>query len=100
MARYFPPEVTEPVRLHVAAKRYLCAVDPDYLPQLSPASARSLELQGGVFTLAEVQQFEANPYHAEAARLRRWDDAAKIPNLIVPGTGHYRERMEAVLRDR
>jgi phosphonate degradation associated HDIG domain protein len=98
LASRFGPEVTEPVKLHVAAKRYLCAVDAAYAGQLSPASVRSLELQGGPFTVAEVREFEQHRYYREAVRLRRWDDLAKVPGLAVPGLEHYRARLEAVVR--
>jgi phosphonate degradation associated HDIG domain protein len=93
LRRYFPPAITEPVRLHVAAKRYLCAVEPGYFQQLSPASVQSLMLQGGPLSPEEVAEFERNPYYAEAVRLRRWDDAAKIAGQIVPGVEHYRARL-------
>jgi phosphonate degradation associated HDIG domain protein len=86
----FGPEVAEPVRLHVSAKRYLCRVDPNYLAQLSPSSALSLKLQGGPFTDEGVREFESNPHFREAVLLRRWDDAAKIPGLPVPALEHYR----------
>jgi gamma-butyrobetaine dioxygenase len=89
--------VTEPVKLHVAAKRYLCAVDPAYFRQLSPASVQSLELQGGPFNAAEIREFEANPFYREAVQLRRWDDAAKIPHLSVPELEHYRPHLEAAV---
>jgi gamma-butyrobetaine dioxygenase len=92
----FGPAVTEPVRLHVAAKRYLCAVEPEYLAALSPASIHSLGLQGGPMTDAEARSFEANPYYHDAVRLRRWDDQAKVVGLRVPGIEHYRDRLEAV----
>jgi [1-hydroxy-2-(trimethylamino)ethyl]phosphonate dioxygenase len=92
------PEITEPVKLHVAAKRYLCAVEPDYLAQLSPASVQSLALQGGPFGPEEQRQFEANPYYREAVLLRRWDDEAKIAGLATPPLEHYRERIERVAR--
>jgi len=98
LARHFPPAVTEPVRLHVAAKRYLCHTDPDYFGQLSPASVQSLELQGGAFTEHEARVFEAHRYFGEALRLRRWDDAAKIPGLEVPDLEHYRPALSAVAR--
>ena len=88
MAR-FGPAVAEPVRLHVAAKRYLCAVDPDYLAQLSPASMLSLSLQGGPFTTAQTREFEQLPWYRDAVSLRRWDDAAKQPGLPVPATEEY-----------
>jgi gamma-butyrobetaine dioxygenase len=94
LAGRFGPAVTEPVKLHVAAKRYLCAVDPEYARQLSPASVRSLALQGGPFSPAEVREFEQHRYYREAVRLRRWDDLAKIPGLEVPGLEHYRSRLE------
>jgi phosphonate degradation associated HDIG domain protein len=97
LSRHFGPEVAEPVRLHVAAKRYLCAVDAAYGAQLSPASVRSLDLQGGPFSPAEIQAFEQHRYFREAVRLRRWDDAAKIPRLEVPGLEHYRSRLEAAI---
>ncbi|HMD99875.1 MAG TPA: HD domain-containing protein [Terriglobia bacterium] len=98
LARYFGPEVTEPVRLHVAAKRYLCRADPEYLSQLSPASVQSLALQGGPFSEAEARQFEEHRYFREAVRVRRWDDQAKTPGLDVPGIEHYREAIEKTLR--
>lgn len=94
LADRFGPEVSEPARLHVAAKRYLCATDPAYTHGLSPASKQSLELQGGPMRSTEVAAFEANPHASAAARLRRWDDGAKIVDLDVPGLSHYRERIE------
>ena len=98
LSRAFGPDVAEPARLHVAAKRYLCAVDPAYLGGLSPASALSLKLQGGPFDAGGRAGFEANPHAGDAVRLRRWDDAAKEVGLDVPGLGHYRARIEAVAR--
>lgn len=89
LRKYFPPEVTEPIRLHVAAKRYLCAVDPAYFNILSQPSIVSLNLQGGPMTPAEVAEFEQNPYCNAAARLRRWDDTAKIPKLPTPPLAHF-----------
>lgn len=77
----FPPAVTAPIKLHVAAKRYLCAVDQHYWSSLSPASKRSLELQGGIFSEAEATAFMQQPYAEDAVQLRRWDDLAKQPNL-------------------
>jgi phosphonate degradation associated HDIG domain protein len=97
LARHFGPEVCEPVRLHVVAKRYLCAVDSGYRQLLSPASVRSLELQGGPLTSEEILRFEANPFHEGAARLRRWDDSAKIPDLQVPVVKHYTVKLRRVL---
>jgi phosphonate degradation associated HDIG domain protein len=99
LSRHFGPEVTEPIRLHVAAKRYLCAVDSTYLAGLSRASRLSLELQGGPMIPAELAEFEGNAYFRDAVRLRRWDDMAKVPGLAVPGRSHYRGRLEAAARE-
>jgi [1-hydroxy-2-(trimethylamino)ethyl]phosphonate dioxygenase len=77
----FGPDVSEPVRLHVEAKRYLCCVEPAYLANLSPSSIQSLELQGGPLSPEEARDFERNPRFQDAVALRRWDDAAKSPDL-------------------
>jgi phosphonate degradation associated HDIG domain protein len=99
LSRNFGPEVAEPAKLHVAAKRYLCAIEPAYLEGLSPASKQSLALQGGPMSPEEVQRFEANPYYRDAIRLRRWDDEAKIAGLEVPGLESYLGRLAAALKD-
>jgi [1-hydroxy-2-(trimethylamino)ethyl]phosphonate dioxygenase len=91
---HFGPAIVDPVRLHVAAKRYLCAVEPGYHADLSAASRRSLELQGGPMSTDERGAFEAEPYFREAVALRRWDDAAKVRGLIVPEVDAYRQRLE------
>ena len=90
LARWFGPEVTEPVRLHVDAKRYLCATEPSYLEVLSPASVYTLGVQGGPMQDAELAEFEASPHAADACRVRRWDDAAKDPDAPVPPFDHFR----------
>jgi phosphonate degradation associated HDIG domain protein len=100
LARHFGPAVTEPIKLHVAAKRYLCAVDRDYESRLSPASRRSLELQGGPMRAEETQQLERHKFYREAVRLRCWDDEAKTPGLAVPGLEHYRALLEALAEQR
>jgi phosphonate degradation associated HDIG domain protein len=92
----FPDAVLEPIRLHVDAKRYLCLIDPSYWGDLSVASKRSLEQQGGVFTDAQAHAFIAQPYAEEAVRLRRYDDLAKVPNKAVPGLEDYLERLAEV----
>ena len=97
LACHFGPAVTEPVKLHVAAKRYLCATDPDYQRRLSPASVQSLHLQGGPFRRDEIAAFEKHPYYREAVQLRRYDDAAKVPGWDVPGLEHYRQLLEAAV---
>ena len=93
----FGPMVAEPVRLHVAAKRYLCATDPAYFGCLSAASVRSLELQGGAFNAAEVTAFRSIPFAEEAVRIRLWDDAAKSPGRETPPLDHYRATLLAAL---
>ena len=87
--------VSEPVRLHVTAKRYLCTVESDYFGKLSPDSVRSLKLQGGLMSPDEVAEFRANPYHAEAVRLRRYDEAAKDPRAKTPDFDHYLRHVTA-----
>ena len=84
-----PDAVLEPIRLHVDAKRYLCAMEPGYWEALSPASQHSLVLQGGAFTSQEAMQFAAQPFAQEAFRLRRYDDHAKVPGLATPPLGYY-----------
>ncbi len=71
-----PPEVVEPIRLHVAAKRWLVANDPDYRARLSEASLVTLDQQGGPFDAIESTAFLARPFAAEAIELRRWTTAA------------------------
>jgi [1-hydroxy-2-(trimethylamino)ethyl]phosphonate dioxygenase len=90
LANYFGPEVVEPIRLHVPAKRYLCATQPEYLNGLSPASLHSLQLQGGPFTSEEASTFRAGPHAAAALTLRQWDELAKIPGLKTPDLDHFR----------
>jgi gamma-butyrobetaine dioxygenase len=99
LAQWFGPEVTEPVRLHVAAKRYLCAVEPGYAETLSPASVYTLAVQGGPMDAAERASFEAHPRAHDALRLRRWDDAAKDPAATPPAFGYYQPMLRRLLRD-
>jgi [1-hydroxy-2-(trimethylamino)ethyl]phosphonate dioxygenase len=94
----FGPEVTQPIKLHVAAKRYLCATDPAYLGKLSSASVQSLKLQGGPMTPAEVADFESNKFARDGIRLRQWDDRAKDPHLKVAELNHYRSVLKSIAR--
>jgi phosphonate degradation associated HDIG domain protein len=89
LSRWFGPAVTEPVRLHVAAKRYLCAVEPSYFRTLAPDSVRSLALQGGPMQEAEASAFHALQYSDAAVRLRRYDEAAKDPAAETPDLAHF-----------
>lgn len=97
LARWFPAAVTEPVRLHVAAKRYLCATEPGYLARLSPASVFTLSVQGGPMDAAGAAAFAAGPHAAAAVAVRRWDDAAKDPAAGVPGFDDYRSLLAGLL---
>lgn len=94
----FGPEVTEPVRLHVDAKRYLCTVQPEYHAGLSEASILSLELQGGTMSDGEVESFLATPHAQAALLLRRFDDAGKRRDWEVPGLDTYRNMLESLQR--
>jgi phosphonate degradation associated HDIG domain protein len=96
-AQRFPVSVTEPIRLHVAAKRYLCATEPSYFGQLSEASVYTLSVQGGLMTDAEAREFEREPHAADAIAVRRWDDQAKDPSADVPDFDHYRRLLASLL---
>ena len=93
----FPAAVLEPIRLHVDAKRYLCLIDQGYWASLSAASKHSLELQGGVYSLAEASAFIAQPFAAESVRLRRYDDLAKVPKKSVPSLSYYTSHLHQVV---
>jgi len=97
LAAYFGPEVTEPIRLHVPAKRYLCATEPGYFSTLAEDSVRSLALQGGPMNLEEVAAFEARPHHEAAVRLRRLDDRAKDPGVSTPSFERFLPYLDALL---
>lgn len=89
LARHFGPGICEPVRLHVPAKRYLCATDAHYYARLSPASVHTLRLQGGPMSASEVAQFESERYFREAVRVRHWDDQGKVAGLKTPPLADY-----------
>jgi gamma-butyrobetaine dioxygenase len=98
LGQWFGTAVTEPVRLHVPAKRYLCAADAGYLGLLSAESVRTLSLQGGPMTAAEMAAFEALPHAQEAVAVRRWDDQAKDPAVTAPRFAHFAPLLEALVR--
>ena len=98
LSQWFGPEVTEPVRLHVAAKRYLCATEPGYSSLLSSESVRTLALQGGPMTSEQAAAFEALPHARDAVAVRRWDDQAKDPALTPPGFAHFAPLLEGLAR--
>jgi phosphonate degradation associated HDIG domain protein len=92
----FGPEVVGPVALHVSAKRYLVAVNPDYYERLSLDSRRSLGLQGGPMSLDEQREFMAQPFSGDALRVRAWDETAKRPHFAVPRLAQLEELLRAV----
>ena len=97
LAQHFGPAVTEPVRLHVAAKRYLCATEADYYARLSADSVLSLSLQGGPMSDAEVAAFRALPHAMDAVQLRRFDEGAKVKGLETPSAEHFASYIRACL---
>jgi [1-hydroxy-2-(trimethylamino)ethyl]phosphonate dioxygenase len=99
LARRFPLAVSEPVRLHVPAKRYLCATDPAYFSKLSPASVVTLELQGGPMSADEIALFESEPYYAHAVRVRRWDDQGKVVGLAMADLASYGALLDELALD-
>ena len=98
LGQWFGPAVTEPVRLHVAAKRYLCATEPGYFGLLSAESVRTLALQGGPMTPEQAAAFGALPYAHDAVAVRRWDDEAKDPSVTPPPFAHFEDLLKAVLK--
>jgi len=98
IAGHFPKRVVDCVRHHVAAKRYLCATDPEYAARLTPASVLSLGLQGGPMSEDEIAQFRSEPYLDDILQVRRWDDIGKDPNRTPPPFSHYRPVLDRVLR--
>ena len=99
LGRFFGEEVTEPVRLHVLAKRYL-ARDDTYRSTLSAESERSLIAHGGVLESWEAEGFLGLPWAQEAIELRRWCDQAKKLDHRVPGLERYRERSASLIRSK
>ncbi|MFJ6569770.1 TauD/TfdA family dioxygenase [Streptomyces sp. NPDC091292] len=97
LSDWFGAEVTEPIRLHVAAKRYLCAVEPAYYDRLSAASVYTLKVQGGPMSAPEVAAYEANPYAADGVAVRRWDDEGKDPDASAPDFSHFRPLLTSLL---
>jgi phosphonate degradation associated HDIG domain protein len=94
---YFPPLVVACVRLHVAAKRFLCATDPTYFDRLSPASLATLKLQGGPMSNAEVSEFRANPFQRQAVQVRLWDETGKVPGMKTPPFDYYVPLLQRVV---
>jgi phosphonate degradation associated HDIG domain protein len=98
LARAFGEEICEPVRLHVPAKRYLCASDAGYFARLSAASVHTLKLQGGPMAAHEVAQFQSERYWREAVQLRHWDDQGKVAGLATAALEEYAQLIERLAR--
>ena len=98
LSRHFSAAVVEPVRMHVDAKRYLCAVEPAYRATLSGPSEQSLVLQGGPMDGAEVAAFEASEFYRDAVLLRRWDDQAKDASLETPQIQYFAAMVDEAAR--
>jgi phosphonate degradation associated HDIG domain protein len=96
LSRRFPANVSEPVRLHVPAKRYLLATDAEYMAMLSPASVITLKLQGGPMSADETVRFEAEPFHRDAVLIRRCDDQGKVAGLRTPRLEDFAAMIEAL----
>jgi gamma-butyrobetaine dioxygenase len=91
---FVPPRLAWLIEHHVVAKRYLCTVDPRYAERLSPASRRSYTVQGARLQPDEQLALETRPWFADAVRLRRWDDAAKLPGAACPPLVEYAPLLE------
>ncbi|WP_288192345.1 HD domain-containing protein [uncultured Phyllobacterium sp.] len=99
LERFFPSLVIDCVRYHVAAKRYICATDPDYFGKLSAASIHSLKLQGGPMSDTEIAEFEKNPNIEQIVRVRHLDDAGKIADMVTPTFSHFAPMVQRIVND-
>lgn len=97
LADYFSLSVTEPIRQHVAAKRYLCATDPEYFSRLSEASVYTLGVQGGPMSPDEVEEFERTPFLESCIKVRKWDEAGKDPNKKHPDFSYYQGLVQSMI---
>ena len=93
---YFRPEVVEPIKLHVQAKRYLCR-KKSYWNALSEASKVSLKLQGGIMSDTETEKFISLKFHYDSILLRKYDDEGKIPNFKIKKNEDYRNLINSQL---
>ena len=50
---------------------------------LSPASQHTLTLQGGLMGTEEIARLSGHGWLADALRLRRWDDGAKVVGQVT-----------------
>jgi phosphonate degradation associated HDIG domain protein len=94
---FFPEVIVDCVRLHVGAKRYLCATDPSYFDKLSQASRATLNLQGGPMSSVEVAEFRKHPFFQEAVQVRLWDESGKVPGMATPPFDYYAPLLQRVI---
>jgi len=97
LAAFFPSVVTDCVRYHVAAKRYLCATDPAYFERLSEASIHSLNLQGGPMSAEDIAGFEQNPNLQKIIQVRYLDEAGKHPTMQTPDYWHFAPMVQRIV---
>ena len=98
LEKFFPTVISDCCRFHVAAKRYLCATDPEYFDKLSEASIHSLSLQGGPMSSDEISKFEENPNLEKIITVRHLDDAGKDPNLETPDFWHFAPKVQSMVK--
>ena len=96
LKNYFKPEVVEPIKLHVKAKRYLCR-NKSYWNALSDASKVSLKLQGNIMSDIDAKKFTSLKFHEDAILLRKYDDEGKIPNTKIKKIEEYRDLINSQL---
>ena len=100
LARILPTSVTEPIALHVSAKRYLATTQPAYIGGLSEASLQSFVLQGGIMDPDEVEAFLANPWHQGAMQLRNYDELGKVIGAEMPDFASYAPMIRALVTEK
>lgn len=93
LSKGFSEKIAKLVQSHVAAKRYLTYHYPEYYNQLSGASKKTLEFQGGVMTPEEAMAFEEDDLFDQYVAIRRWDDLAKKTQEPLPDLLHYKQMM-------
>ena len=99
LEKKFPKSVTEPIKLHVSAKRYLCGSDHSYYYKLSDASKKSLDIQGGAMNYIEQKKFKLNTFSKDAVMLRKWDDDAKVKDLSIVSIRNFKNDIVLILNN-
>jgi phosphonate degradation associated HDIG domain protein len=86
----FSKKIVRLVQSHVEAKRYLTFKYPEYYEQLSEASKKTLEYQGGKMYEEEANAFEQYPLFNLIIKMRKWDEQAKIEHKPLPALARYK----------